>query len=126
MRIFNTNDWNRIRYSLYEPFYDFIGNLFNVARRRSIQLLNLNPDQRLLLLGAGTGIDLEFLPKDIQVVAIDITPAMIKRMKERAAKLDRQVEALVMDGQTLDFPDGSLDSKRTKTGGKVLQERSLP
>ncbi len=110
MRNFNTNDWNRIRYSLYEPFYDFIGNLFNVARRRSIQLLNLNPDQRVLLLGAGTGIDLEFLPKDIQVVAIDITPAMIKRMEELAAKLDRQVEALVMDGQTLDFPDETFDA----------------
>lgn len=51
MRKLNTNTWNRIRYSLYVPFNDLIGNLFNIARRRSIQLLNLNSDQRLLLLG---------------------------------------------------------------------------
>lgn len=110
MRKLNTNTWNRIRYSLYVPFYDLIGNLFNIARRRSIQLLNLNSDQRILLLGAGTGIDLEFLPPDVQVVAIDITPSMIQRVKQRATKLNRVVESFVMDGQALNFPDETFDA----------------
>ncbi|MAS35470.1 MAG: hypothetical protein CL610_15775 [Anaerolineaceae bacterium] len=48
------------------PFYDLIGNLFNDDRCRSIQLLNLQSGERVLLLGAGTGIDLKFLPDDIR------------------------------------------------------------
>ena len=110
MKNFNTNAWNRIRYSLYVPFYDLIGNLFNAARQRSIQLLNLKSDQRVLLLGAGTGIDFEFIPPNVEIVAIDITPAMIKRVEERAVKLNRQIEAIVMDGQILNFPDEAFDA----------------
>lgn len=110
MKNFNTNLWNRIRYSLYVPFYDLIGNLFNADRQRSIQMLNLKSDQRVLLLGAGTGIDLQFIPPDVEIVAIDITPAMIKRVGERAVKFNRQIEAIVMDGQILDFPDESFDA----------------
>lgn len=110
MRNFNTNTWNRIRYSVYVPVYDLIGNLFNVARQRSIQLLKLHSGQRVLFLGAGTGIDLEFIPPDVETVAIDITPTMVRHTEERAVKLNRQIEAYVMDGQILDFPDETFDA----------------
>lgn len=41
------------------------------------------------------------------VTAIDFSPGMIERLKARAA--DRNIEALRMDGQALDLPDGSFD-----------------
>lgn len=106
----NTNTWNRVRYSLYAPFYDLIGRLFNDARRRSIQLLDLQPGERVLLLGAGTGIDLDFLPEGIEVTAIDITPAMVSQITARAHKLNLHVKASVMDGQALDLPYATFDA----------------
>jgi phosphatidylethanolamine/phosphatidyl-N-methylethanolamine N-methyltransferase len=106
----NTNSWNRIRYSLYAPFYDWIGNQFNDDRRRSIDLLDLQQGEHVLLLGAGTGIDLEFLPKGVQVTAIDITPAMVNRIETRAKQLDFDVDARVMDGQALELADETFDA----------------
>ena len=105
----NTNAWNRLRYSLYAPFYDLIGSVFNKARCRSIQLLSLKPEETLLLLGAGTGIDIQFLPEDVHITAIDITPSMIKQIDRCAKHLNCQVDTFVMDGQALDFPDEMFD-----------------
>lgn len=105
----NTNAWNRFRYTLYAPFYDRIGSLFNKDRRRSIQLLDLQPGEKVLLIGAGTGIDIQFLPKDVCITAIDITPAMLRQIETHANGLNRKVNTFVMDGQALDFPDEVFD-----------------
>jgi phosphatidylethanolamine/phosphatidyl-N-methylethanolamine N-methyltransferase len=69
-----TNTWNRVRYNLYAPLYNQMAGLFNDSRRRSVELLNLQAGNRGLLLGAGIEIDLEFLPRDLDVPAIDVTP----------------------------------------------------
>jgi len=104
--------WNRLRYSLYAPIYDLlIAHLpvFPRGRRRSIALATLQPGERVLLVAAGTGLDLAFLPLDVHVIAGDITPAMVRRLVARAATLGRSVEARVMDAAALDLPDGSVD-----------------
>lgn len=104
--------WNRVRYTLYAPIYDLlIAHLpvFPRGRRRSIALARLQPGERVLIVAAGTGLDLEFLPPDVLVIAGDITPAMVRRLEARAARLGRTVEARVMDAQALDLPDGSVD-----------------
>jgi len=61
-------------------------------------------------LGAGTGLDLEFLPETVQVTAIDITPAMVKQIETRAKRLNHEIDAYVMDGQALDFADDAFDA----------------
>jgi ubiquinone/menaquinone biosynthesis C-methylase UbiE len=105
----NTNTWNRIRYTIYQPFYDLIGRWFAVQRRRSIELLNLKPASKVLLVGAGTGLDLEFLPRDLEIVATDITPAMVQTLAARAEKLGLHIQALVMDGQALEYEAESFE-----------------
>ena len=109
MRI-NTNVWNRVRYSLWAPFYDHIDRFFRRQRRRSFEILNLQPGERALIVGAGTGLDLDFIPAGVEVAAIDITPAMIERLRKRAARLGLPVDARVMDGQALEYPDASFDA----------------
>ena len=107
----NTNTWNRLRYTFYLPIYDLVADrIFRKYRRRSIELLQAKPTDSILLLGAGTGLDLPYLPGYTHLTAIDITPGMITKLKERAARLAIPVDARVMNGQQLDFPDNSFDA----------------
>lgn len=106
----NTNTWNRIRYTLYRPFYDLIADYFRSFRQQSVSSLQLNQEDKVLILGAGTGLDLEFLKEQKNITAIDITPAMIDELGNRASSLGLNVEAQVMDGSNLDFEDESFDA----------------
>jgi phosphatidylethanolamine/phosphatidyl-N-methylethanolamine N-methyltransferase len=105
----NTNRWNRFRYTAFAPLYDGIAR-FGAQRRRSVELLALKPGERVLIVGAGTGADLPFIPQDVEIVAGDITPAMVKRIRERSQRLGRTVVAEVMDGQKLPLPDHGFDA----------------
>ena len=110
MPVVHTNAWNRIRYSLYSPVYDLIGPFTRHLRRRSLSLARTDPDDRILLVGAGTGLDLEFLPRNASVMATDITPAMLRRLELRARRLKMpNVTVKREDGQNLTFPDASFD-----------------
>lgn len=108
MRI-NTNRWNRIRYTAFAPLYDRIAS-FGAQRRRSIGLLDLRPGERVLIVGAGTGADLPHLPPGVEVTAGDITPAMVERTRDRAARLGIPARVEVMDGQALPFPDATFNA----------------
>ena len=107
----NTNTWNRFRYTLYLPIYDLIADrIFRKYRKRSVELLAANPDDAILILGAGTGLDLPYLQGYSNLTAIDITPGMITKLKERAEQLHITVDACVMNGQELTFADNSFDA----------------
>src|SRR6188508_3710469 len=80
------------------------------ARRLSIDRLRLASGDRVLIVGAGTGLDLDFLPSNVHVTAIDVTPAMLKQLERRAAGTGRSVTARVMDARQLAFPDSSFDA----------------
>lgn len=103
--------WHRLRYSLYAPFYDLVAAnpVFRRGRMRSIGMAELRPGERVLLAAAGTGLDLELLPARIGIAAIDWTPAMLERLKTRAARLGLEVDARVMDAAKLEFHDASFD-----------------
>jgi phosphatidylethanolamine/phosphatidyl-N-methylethanolamine N-methyltransferase len=103
--------WNRIRYTFWAPWYDGLVAAadFGQARQRSIQGLGLQPGARVLLVGAGTGLDLEYLPRDVTITAVDITPAMLERCRRRAERLGIAVDAQVMDARQLTFKDEAFD-----------------
>lgn len=105
----HANVWNQFRYTLWAPIYDRVA-AFPAHRRRSIELLNLVPGEEVLILGAGTGADLPLIPAGVNIKAIYITPAMIRRLRQRAQVLGRPVDARVMDGQALAFPAHSFDA----------------
>jgi phosphatidylethanolamine/phosphatidyl-N-methylethanolamine N-methyltransferase len=104
--------WNRLRYTIWAPAYDaLVGAMgFAAARRLSIDRLKLAPSDRVLIVGAGTGLDLDCLPSSVHVTAIDVTPAMLKHLERRAAGSDRSVTARIMDARQLAFPDSSFDA----------------
>ena len=104
--------WNRLRYTVWAPAYDAIVGAagFDSARRLSIDRLRLTSGDRVLIVGAGTGLDLDFLPSSVHVTAIDVTPAMLKQLERRAAGAGVSVTARVMDARQLAFPDSSFDA----------------
>ncbi|MBX0332610.1 methyltransferase domain-containing protein [Pontibacter sp. HSC-14F20] len=108
---FNTNTWNRLRYTLYLPIYDLVADrIFRRYRKRSIELLQAKPDDTILIVGAGTGLDLPYLQSYTRITANDITPGMITKLKSRAEKLGVPFEAHVMNGQQMTYADYSFDA----------------
>jgi phosphatidylethanolamine/phosphatidyl-N-methylethanolamine N-methyltransferase len=103
---------NRLRYTVWAPAYDAIARVagFDTARRLSIDRLRLGSGDRVLIVGAGTGLDLDFLPSNVHVTAIDVTPAMLKHLERRAAGMGRSVTARIMDARQLAFSDSSFDA----------------
>lgn len=112
----STNAWNRLRYTLWSVAYDAFMRPFEAFRRRSIELMDLRPGERVLIVGAGTGADLPLLPAGVEVLATDLTPAMLRRAERRLSALQAsagpgpRVRLAVMDGQALDLPDASFDA----------------
>jgi phosphatidylethanolamine/phosphatidyl-N-methylethanolamine N-methyltransferase len=98
--------WLRARYSLYAAFYD-LGPGFRDERRRAIELLDLAPGERVLVIGVGTGADLPLLPRDVQVLGVDLTPAMLAKASVHAGA---DVELAMMNAERLDLPDDSFDA----------------
>ncbi len=65
---------------------------------------------RLLEVGIGTGLSLEYYAPEVQVTGIDLSPEMLKIASQRAQQLGRKVDLRLMDAQALDFPDHAFDS----------------
>lgn len=63
-----------------------------------------------LLVGVGTGNDLKFMPPDLHMVAIDVSPKMLERAARKAAGYGGAIELREMDVQHLAFPDSIFDT----------------
>jgi ubiquinone/menaquinone biosynthesis C-methylase UbiE len=95
-------------YTLVAPFYDaFLGAATRTARRRSLAVLEPQPPRDVLLLGVGTGLDLPHLPAQHRYTGLDLTPAMLRRARPRAAGL--QFSPLLGDVQHLPFHHACFD-----------------
>lgn len=105
-----TNRWNRIRYRLYAPIYDWVAQPLERGRQRAIDRLDPQPDEHILILGCGPGMDLDYLPKESRVTAIDLTPTMVRRTAARAAALNHDVAVGIGDAHAPPFEDGVFDA----------------
>lgn len=105
-----TNRWNRVRYRLYAPIYDTVAYPLERGRKRAIDRLDVGPDDHVLIVGCGTGMDLEYLPDSTTVTAIDLTPTMVRRTLARPAAQDHAVNGGIADAHTLPFADGAFDA----------------
>ncbi len=99
--------------------YDHVGGLYDATlgfwsrevRHRAAQTLDLGKEERLLIVGVGTGMELEYLPAWTRGVGVDLSAGMMERARRRRAK--RGMDGLdleVMDALALDFPDGTFDA----------------
>ena len=80
--------------------------LFGRVRRRLWR--DVEPG-RLLEIGVGTGKNMPCYPTDARVVAIDLSPQMIRKAAAKARRLGREVDLVIADAQRLPFRDGVFD-----------------
>jgi len=108
--VIQTNRWNRLRYRVYAPIYDLAVRPFRAARKRAIDGLDLESGDRVLIVGSGPGPDLDHLPDDIEVIAVDLTPAMVRRAVTRSPSSGLDVSAAIADAAALPVADDSVDA----------------
>ncbi len=108
MRLFsNTRIYERIG-----GFYDAsLGFWSREVRRQAAVALDVRKDERLLIIGVGTGMELEHLPARVRGAGVDLSSGMLQRAHRRRAELGmHDLDLRVMDARTLDFPDESFDA----------------
>jgi phosphatidylethanolamine/phosphatidyl-N-methylethanolamine N-methyltransferase len=92
---------------VYDDFFDWA---LGPGRRRAVSRLAIEPGDRVLEIGVGTGLSLPLYPEDCRVTGIDISDAMLDRARQRLDGLARPgIELRRMDARDLAFPDGSFD-----------------
>jgi ubiquinone/menaquinone biosynthesis C-methylase UbiE len=65
---------------------------------------------RVLELACGTGRNLPFYSLEVELVAIELSPAMLAIARQRASDLGHPADLRLGDVQALDFPDDSFDT----------------
>lgn len=98
----------RYSYTLLAPFYDaLIDHPLRAARRHSLRRLPEQGPADVLVSGIGTGLDIPWLPPAHQYTAVDLTPAMLARARQR--NVNRHMQWVLADCQRLPFADDSFD-----------------
>lgn len=98
--------------------YDRLGSLYDAifkpflesGRERAIEILAPRPGSRVLEIGIGTGLSLEYYPGNVEVLGFDYSLGMLRESEIKARAMNnRHVDLMQMDAQRLAFADNSFD-----------------
>lgn len=104
------NTWNKIIYKLWPPVYDRFFNTgpFLAARKKVFQGVRFKRNQKILIVGVGTGADLGLFDHEgLDIIAIDFSPDMLKKAKMKYS--DSSIRFLEMDAQEMKFENNQFD-----------------
>ena len=99
-------------YTSYSGVYDHIfGKIFHESREACVRNLRIRPEEKILEVGVGTGIALEYYPKNCEIIGIDLSSGMPAKARQRQSHyhLDH-VRLMLMDAGKMDFADDSFDT----------------
>jgi phosphatidylethanolamine/phosphatidyl-N-methylethanolamine N-methyltransferase len=99
-------------YTSYASVYDKIfGKVFHEGRESAIRNLNVQPKERILEVGVGTGIALPMYPRHCEIVAIDFSEGMLEIARKRTAEHEMDHVTLHrMDAAAMEFEDSTFDT----------------
>ena len=105
------NDFVENVYDKLAKVYDlFFGPTLHPGRLQAIERMKIQPGERVLEVGVGTGINLSLYPRQASVTGIDFSSSMLEKARERAARKDAApVRLLQMDAADLKFADDAFD-----------------
>jgi len=97
-------------YTLIAPFYDLVvAKATHRIRKVSLQQIEhlSQPDDKILITGVGTGLDIPHLPADRDYCGIDVTPNMLRKAERRKGRTNITLQ--IGDAMNLPFKDESFD-----------------
>ncbi|MFZ5862935.1 MAG: class I SAM-dependent methyltransferase [Nitrospirota bacterium] len=100
----------RRAYTLWAPFYDVaVAASLADSRRASLAAMGDVSGQRILLVGVGTGLDVPWLRPGAAYVGLDLTPAMLRRAREKSRRYGIPTALSVGDAMKLPFREAAFD-----------------
>jgi phosphatidylethanolamine/phosphatidyl-N-methylethanolamine N-methyltransferase len=105
------NDFVEGVYENLASVYDLVfGPALHPGRIQAIQRMAIQPTDRVLEVGVGTGINLSLYPRQCRVTGIDFSASMLEKARDRVSRENIPGVRLVqMDAVDLKFPDDSFD-----------------
>ena len=98
-------------YARYSYIYDLIfKRWFHPRQQHAIRSLDIQPGQRVLDVGVGTGFSLPLYPRHAQVIGVDLSSKMLREAQKKVRDEHlRHVTLLEMNAEDLAFPDNTFD-----------------
>ena len=105
------NDFVEGVYDKLAKVYDLtFGPTLHPGRLQALERMDIQPGERVLEVGVGTGINLSLYPKNCSVTGIDFSGSMLEKARERVSRKGlRNIRLLQMDAGDLKFADDSFD-----------------
>jgi len=105
------NDFVEGVYHKLATVYDvFFGPILHPGRLRALQRMDIQPGDRVLEVGVGTGINAALYPHTCHVTAIDFSASMLAKARGRVSRKGlHHVTLMEMDAAALTFADESFD-----------------
>lgn len=98
----------RHSYTIIAPIYDaLLAAAGTGVRAASLAQLPQQGDLNILISGIGSGLDLPYLPSCHRYIGLDLTAAMLSRVKPRIGNLD--VDLVQGDSMSLPFAEAYFD-----------------
>ena len=105
------NDFVEGVYDKLATVYDvFFGPILHPGRLLALQRMEIQPGDRVLEVGVGTGINSALYPRTCHVTAIDFSASMLAKAHGRVSRKGlHHVTLMEMDAAALTFADESFD-----------------
>ncbi|WP_432666057.1 methyltransferase domain-containing protein [Wukongibacter baidiensis] len=110
----NRTEIIRKRYDRVAKIYDLMEKPMEASKLsnwRKEAIKELYGD--VLEVGVGTGKNVEYYPENLKVTGIDFSSKMLKKARQKAQNLNKEIRLLQMDAQNMEFEDNSFDSVLT-------------
>ena len=98
-------------YAGYSSVYDALFKRFFYPRiKHAITYMDIQPGDRILDVGVGTGLSLSVFPRYCKVIGIDLSTEMLRKAKEKIEenRLDN-IKVMGMDAMSVGFRDDTFD-----------------
>ena len=107
------NDFVAGVYEKLASVYDLaFGPALQPGRVRALKQMDIQPGERVLEVGVGTGINLSLYPRSCEITGIDFSDSMLEKARDRVARgglRQSRMRLLQMDAADLKFADDSFD-----------------